>query len=345
MKRGITVAGNIMVDTIKQVDAYPRPGNLAAIREMDRSVGGVLGNTIVDLAILDPALRLNALGCVGDDENGEYCRRHLARHGIRTDGLRTLTGCATSFTDVILDLGTRQRTFFTYGGANDRFDDGCIDFGMLDADIFHLGYALLLKAMDAPDPEWGTVMSRTLARVRALGIKTSIDIVSEESTRTATVVGPCLPHCDYLIINEVEGAALTGIPARDADGVLLPGNMRRILSRLLELGVRELAVLHCPQGGFAMEATGGWHVLESCLLPAGTIVGTLGAGDAYCAGMLYGLHSGWSIADTMEFAEATAVACLQGSGGTTTMRDRDGIFALMKQLREWRTPSEDFANL
>ena len=50
-------------------------------------------------------------------------------------------------------------------------------------DIFHIGYILLLPALDQPDEEYGTKMARLLHRAQKAGLKTSID-VSNLTTHT-----------------------------------------------------------------------------------------------------------------------------------------------------------------
>lgn len=332
MRRGITIAGNIMVDAIKYVEGYPRQGMLASILGLDRSVGGVLGNTLVDLAKLDPTLRLKAMGRIGQDEAGAYARAHLEACGVDVSGLEVVPGESTSFTDVIQDRCTGQRTFFTFGGANDGLSYDTLDFDAIDTDIFHLGYALLLRGMDAPDAEYGTVMAKTLDRVQRMGIKTSMDVVSEDSPRAAGIVRSSLPYCDYFIANEEEAGTAAGIPARDADGRLRTERMRPILEKLFALGVGEIAMIHCPEGGFAMTAAGEYFETPSLRLPEGFIVSSVGAGDAFCAGALYGIYQGWDMPRCMELGNGAAAACLSGHGGTTNMRTVEGVCALMREL-------------
>ena len=62
-KNGIAVAGNMIVDVLYPIIGHPKPGELTTITEgISRSSGGALCNVIVDLAKLDPALPLTALG-------------------------------------------------------------------------------------------------------------------------------------------------------------------------------------------------------------------------------------------------------------------------------------------
>jgi hypothetical protein len=70
--------------------------------------------------------------------------------------------------------------------------------------IAQIGYILLLDAMDAADPEYGTVMARAFARFQEMGLKTTVDVVSEDSDRFTRLVTPALRYVDYLILNEFE---------------------------------------------------------------------------------------------------------------------------------------------
>ena len=103
---------------------------------------------------------------------------------------------------------------------------------------------------------------------------------------------PSLRYCDYLIVNEIEASGSAAYPSRDAAGRILPGNMEPICRALLEMGVRRLAAVHAPEGGWCMEKGGGFTFRPSLKLPPGFIKNTVGAGDAFCAGMLYALNRG-----------------------------------------------------
>ena len=50
MKRGITIAGNMLVDNVKRIPSYPGAGMLADIEDVCRAVGGCVPNTAIDLA-------------------------------------------------------------------------------------------------------------------------------------------------------------------------------------------------------------------------------------------------------------------------------------------------------
>jgi len=56
MQKGIAVAGSLIVDDIKYIEAYPGQQALTTITSMERSAGGLVSNCVIDLARLDPAL-------------------------------------------------------------------------------------------------------------------------------------------------------------------------------------------------------------------------------------------------------------------------------------------------
>jgi adenosylmethionine-8-amino-7-oxononanoate aminotransferase len=77
----------------------------------------------------------------------------------------------TSFTDVMSVFDNSvDRAFFFARGASAAFSFEHIDFDDIPADMFHIGYALLLDAFDAPDDEYGTVMAKALAKAREKGL-------------------------------------------------------------------------------------------------------------------------------------------------------------------------------
>lgn len=318
MERGIAVAGTTLVDVVKMIDAWPEKGMLVGIGEVSRAPGGIVPNVGIDLAVMDPALPVYGYGAVGDDENAAFLRAQLTRYGINADGLVTVPGEVTGFTDVMTIRSTGERTFFTKDGAGAVFapDDAFLDG--LRADILHIGYILLMKGLDEEDPDYGTRLARLLARAEERGIRTSIDVVSRANFREKVV--PALRQCSYAIMNEIEGCGALGITARDENGRLIPENVKKAMAGMLDLGVKEAVVIHCPEAGFLCRRGGDVTVLPSLMLPDGYIKGSVGAGDAFCAACLLGFYRGWEDERILAFASAAAAANLAAPDATGGMR-------------------------
>jgi sugar/nucleoside kinase (ribokinase family) len=325
LKKGIAVGGNIVVDYVKTIDSYPKQGNLSTIFTVSKAVGGALPNVLLDLAKMDSSIPLQAIGLVGNDEDGEQIIRNLKQYNINTELVKQDANIGTSFSDVMTVKSTGARTFFHYRGTNRLLDMEHFDFEKIEADLLHIGYALLLDSLDASDPEYGVVMARLLDKAQKSGLKTSLDVVSENSDRYSRIVPPSLKYCNYFIVNEVEASLTAGIPLRDEKDILLVENMPDVCSRLMDMGVNDLVVIHAPEGGYAMDRSRKYYQQESLKLPDGYIKGTVGAGDAFCAGILYSLYKEWDVNRALQTASAAAACCLSEMNATDGMRDIAGI--------------------
>lgn len=321
MEKGIAIAGTITADYYKIIDRYAEKGMLSNILRVDRGVGGCVTNTIVNLAKIDPSIPLYAFGGIGNDENGDYIIRVLKENGVNYEGIKRFEGELTAFTDAMIIETTGERTFFTAKGANKVFSYDDINFESIQTDIFHMGYALLMDPFDQEDKEYGTVMARTLARIQAKGIKTSIDLVSVDDERFTKIVLPSLPYCNYFIVNEIEAGKTAGISPYDSNGEIKKDRIRRIAEKVFEAGVKDLVVIHAPQGGWAMTSGGEFKHVPSLKLPNGYIKGSVGAGDAFCAGMLYSIYRGLSLVEALENANAAAACSLGEIDSTSGMKN------------------------
>lgn len=306
-RNGIISAGNWLVDFLKIIEVYPSPGNLVTIESVEKGLGGCAHNVLVDLARMRPGFPLYAGGCVGNDENGKYILSQVKEHGIDDTYMRTIDGVPTSYTDAMVERsGGRTRTFFHCRGANACLGLDQIEAMVTSAKIFHLGYLLLLDSLDRPDPEYGVVGARALKSLREMGYRTSVDLVSEQSDRFNKVVLPCLPYVDYLIINEIEASKCSGLTIRKDDGTLDWENLKESARILIGKGVRGQVSLHMPEGGFTRLANGEEYFAASKKVTPEQIVSCVGAGDAFCAGMLYAVHQGFEPKRALDFANMSA---------------------------------------
>jgi sugar/nucleoside kinase (ribokinase family) len=325
-RRGLLAGGNWLVDYVKVVDVYPQPEQLGNILSRCQGTGGAAYNVLVALARSGAPFPLYGAGLVGDDLPGRQILEHCRRLNIDTGCLRATAKAPTSFTDVMTEQDTGRRTFFHCRGANALWRGNDLDFDKINARLFHFGYFLLLDELDKPDPRFGTRAARLLAGAQKAGMKTSVDAASVESGRFSEIVSPALKHVDYCILNEIEAGKITGHKIRGPGGQLDPAALRDSAGALLRRGVCELVVIHFPEGALARGRDGGDVWQSSLKLPARYIAGTAGAGDAFCAGMLLGLHEGWDRRRCLRAGVCIATASL--SHPTTT----GGIQALPRSL-------------
>jgi len=331
-RRGLLAGGNWIIDQVKMIDVYPQPEQLANIRSQSEGTGGAPYNVLVDLARSGVPFPLFAAGLVGQDSLGDHILATCRPYKIDVRHLGTTPKAPTSYTDVMTELGHGRRTFFHARGANALWSGDDLDFKKIPVRIFHLGYLLLLDALDEPESRFGTKAARLLARAQAAGVKTSADVVSEDSDRFARIVNPALKHVDYCILNEIEAGKTTGFKIRQPEGRLDTVALRHAAGTLLQRGVRELVVVHFPEGAFALTRTGEDFWQPSLKLPAKYIAGTAGAGDAFCAGVLCGLHEGWDLQRCLLTGVCIAAASLADATCTAGVKSLNTSLALAKKF-------------
>ncbi|HSK69916.1 MAG TPA: carbohydrate kinase family protein, partial [Candidatus Limnocylindria bacterium] len=273
---------------------------------------------------------------VGNDEPGDWLEGLLRNAEVETCRLKRHPALGTSFTDVMSQHGL-ERTFFTYSGANAALGPENVPLDALRPGILHAGYILLLDAMDAPDAEYGTALARVLAGARERGIWTSVDAVSEQGERHKTKVPPALRHADFCVLNETEAEKTTGVPLRDAGGRLLWGNMEDACGALRAMGVHRWAVVHAPEGAFAVDGQGRFRRKPSLRLPPDAIAGKTGAGDAFAAGVLLGALREYDLEDALALgccASAARILRPGRGGGLRPVKELEGL----EREYGWRAP-------
>ncbi len=329
---GIAIAGNILTDNVKMVASYPEKGMLATIESESLAVGGCVPNTGIDIKKIDSKMVVKAIGRVGKDDKGKYVVGKMAEFGLDVSGVLTDTTAPTSYTDVITVKGTGERTFFHSRGANKNFCPEDVDLENLDVKMLHAGYLMLLDSFDKICEDGSTPMAGFLKKAQALGIKTSIDLVSESSGNFFKVTKAALPYCDYVIINEVESGNIVGVEPRDKDDNIIEENIKLIMEKLMAFGVREKVIVHCPEMGFCLDKSGKYTAVPSIKLPKGFIKGSVGAGDCFCAGTLYAIYNGYSDEQTLRFANVAAISCLSRADAISGVKDIEQLKILAKEL-------------
>ncbi len=320
-RAGVLCAGCLVIDVNKRVDHLPPPERIALIESESRDSGGPGFNLVVNLSRLGAPFPLELLGVIGDDDNGRLVLEVCRDAGIDAGTVRVAPGTVTSYTDVMIEPGGR-RTFFHQKGANALLAPEQFDFSSTRARIFHFGSPGLHDAMDRPRPG-GNGVSEVLTRARAAGLLTNLELVSLAPEVLRELAGPCLPHLDTIVVNELEAGALTRIDVDMPPGLDEGIDRRGAWSRaeaaaraLLDLGVARLAVVHFPAGCVAAARGGGLHRQGSVRVPPADVKSTNGAGDAFAAGVILGVHEGWPVERCLRLGVCVAAVSL-GSYSTS----------------------------
>jgi sugar/nucleoside kinase (ribokinase family) len=322
-RRGILCGASWCVDHNKLVDHWPDQETIAAVVSEERQGGGNGANASVDLVKLGAPFPVAAVGIVGDDDDGRFILGLCAAHGINARQMRVVAGVATAKTDVMTVRPTGKRTFFYHAGSHDAVTPAHFDFNATDAAILHLGLPGTMATMDGPwrsEPSgWVTV----LKAARAAGLKANLELCPVADAVNRGLTRPCLPFLDYLIINDAEAGAVTDTATVTA-GATDFAACEKAAAAILADSAAELVVVHFPSGAIAVARDGTVAQKPSVRAPRDAVKGSNGAGDAFAAGMLIGLHEGWPLDRSLALANASAAASLRSittNGAVENWRD------------------------
>ena len=220
-----------------------------------------------------------------------------------------------------MSVAGQSRTFFYQGGANDTltiddFPEGT--FKGTKARIFYLGYLTLLRDLDQLIDDKRTNAAEVLKRAQNAGLVTCVDLVSIHHLEFSKIVQSAAPFVDFLIANEIEAAQATDTKA-DVETLTNVKTLVQMAHKILDLGVRKAVVIHCVERVVWVDENREVFIVEIEPLRPDEIASNLGAGDAFCAGLLYGIHENRGPERAMQLGNAAAQASLKGLTATSAI--------------------------
>lgn len=309
-RRGIVTGGTWCVDNNRLVSYWPEEDGIVEILSQELAGGGSGCNLAVDIRHLDPNMPVETIAIVGDDEGGRFLRGIAEEAGIDHRQMHVDGSLPTQFTDAYASAATHRRTHLFAKAVAAALTPDHFDLAATTGRILHLGLPGFHKQLDGVwedgDNGWVTI----LKKARAAGLKTNIELASLEPRILADTVMPCLDHLDYVVVNDTEIGALAGLPTV-SHGVTDADLCEAAARKVLDGGAMELVVVHWPKLAIAVTRDGTVARKTSCAIPPDLVIGANGAGDAFAAGMIYGVHEDWPLEKSLALAHATAACSLR----------------------------------
>lgn len=293
----VAVVGSLNMDLVARAPRLPRPGETLAGHAFAQVAGGKGGNQAVAAARLGAQVAM--IGCVGGDANGAALRAGLEAEGIDCRALATSRTAPTGVALIVVDDGS-QNAIVIVAGSNAEVTAAAIEdsVGVLAA-----ADVVICQLETPPD-----AVHAALAAARRLG-KTAI-------LNPAPASGPLPPEwlalVDYLIPNELEAAALTGLPVGS------PEEAAQAARALRQAGARNVLVTLGAQGVYAALESGATH-FEA---PRVHAVDTTAAGDTFIGGFAAQLAEGAPPEAAVRFAQRAAAVSVTRSGARPSIPTR-----------------------
>ena len=262
------------------------------ISDMRREWGGCAGNIAYNLRALGGAPVV--MGTLGSD--GAHYRERLADLGIAIDGVRVIDDAYTAQAFIITDHDDNQITAF-HPGAMNRSHVNRI------GDVADIGLGIV-----SPDGKDG--MQQHTEQFAALDIPFVFDPGQGLPLFTGDELSEMIERASYLTVNDYEAKLLS-----ERTGWSIADIADRVEGLVVTMG-GEGSIIHAGGATYAIPA----------VRPA-AIVDPTGCGDAYRAGLLYGIAHGWDWQATGNLASVMGSLKIASRGGQNHVIDRDAIAA------------------
>jgi sugar/nucleoside kinase (ribokinase family) len=299
----VLVAGEINPDLILSGDVEPAFGQVEKV--VDSAVLTVGSSSVIfACGAARLGLRVAFIGKCGDDLFGRFMLEEMRKRAVDTSPVIVDPLLSTGLT-VILNKGD-DRAMLTFPGAIGALRADEIPNDLLRrARHLHVASYFLQDALRPGLPG-------LFRRARALGLTTSLD-TNYDPTERWEGLDQLLPLTDVFLPNATEACALTGVP-----------DVEEAAARLARI-VRVVAVKLGAEGALGVQ---GEQMARVPSLPV-AVVDTVGAGDNFDAGFLYGYLHGWPLERALRLGTVCGALSTRAAGGVAGQPTLDEVLTYL----------------
>ncbi|OAJ70353.1 sugar kinase [Methylobacillus sp. MM3] len=262
------------------------------VPEMRREFGGTAGNIAYNLNLLggNPLI----MATVGDDF-GPYAER-LKTMGIKANHVRHISGSYTAQAFITTDLADNQITAFHPGAMNNSHENSVKD--TQDVSL----------AIIAPDGREG--MFQHARELHEAGIPFMFDPGQGLPMFNGQELMHFLGMADYLAVNDYEAQMM-----QEKTGQSMTSLAQQVKALIVTRGA-EGSIIYAEGQRFDIPC-----------VEADAVLDPTGCGDAYRAGLVYGIQQGWDWQRTGQLAAVMGSIKIASRGGQNHVPSKDDIAA------------------
>lgn len=317
----ILVLGDIIVDVVGRVKAWPKPGDDCWASRLELHCGGVAANCA--LALANWGARARLLGCVGRDVFADFLLEALGKSRVDARWVQRTSAAMTGllYVNVTPD---GQRTFFGSRGANGLVRQvpprSAFYSGATGASL--VGYNFL-------DPATEKAARQIIKTIHSRGGWVSLDAGQGPCDKIPDKLLELCRQIDVLFVGHEEAAALTGTNDETKAYMLLAKTGVRHI--VLKTGKRG-CVVGDPNGQGSIAGTHSAHLRRIPSFPV-RVVDSTGAGDAFVAAYLYARGRGWSDIEAALLANAAGAVTASVVGAGEKLPTPRDVLRLLRSTR------------
>jgi ribokinase len=283
--------GALNVDRLFKVNRIASEEEESVVVDCKEACGGSAANTMVALARLNCEVAF--IGKVGPDRQGRMLLEDFCKEGVNTAGVilskRGRSGTVMGFVD---EKG--RRALYIDSGVNDK-----IDFKELNTEpIFQARFLHLTSFVG----EKSLQTQKELLKILPENVLVSFDPGVLYARRGLKKLEPIVKRTFAMMPNAVELELLTGTT-----------DCCKGAEFLLAEGIKIVAVKLGSEGCYVTDGRES-HFIDPY---KAKVADTTGAGDAFCAGFLYGLIKGKRLFDCGKIGNFVASKCIMKVGART----------------------------
>jgi len=308
-KSGIVVVGSSNTDLIVRVPRLPRPGETVLGDDFVTAGGGKGANQAVAARRLGAPVTFVAR--LGKDVFGEASLARFDAEGINTHDIGRDDEAPSGVALIYVGEGG-ENMIAVAPGANARLS---VDDVRRAQPAIARSQALIVQ-LEIPL----ATVREGLSLARAAGART---ILNPAPAPAAPLPDDLYPLVDILNPNRSEAEVLSGLSVSDFSSAERAGRA------LLERGVGAVVITLGRQGALVVSPLG------SQAIPAYPVraIDTVGAGDAFTAGLAVALASGASLTDAARYGNAVAALATTRSGAQPSLPTQTEVQAFLDASR------------
>jgi sugar/nucleoside kinase (ribokinase family) len=286
----ILVAGEINPDLILDGDVVPTFGQVEKL--VDSAVLTIgSSSAIFACGAARLGLKVAFVGVCGADIFGRFMLDEMSKRGVDTSAVRVDPDRQTGLSVILSKVNDRAILTYTGSSADLRAEDVTDDLLRLSRHL-HVASYFIQTALQPSLPD-------LFRRARRLGLTISLDTNWDPSGQWRGV-GELLSLSDVFLPNENEAIAIS--------------QARTVGQALKRLG-QQIGTVAMKRGAKGALACRGEQSVTACAL-SGDLVDTVGAGDTFDAGFVYGLLNGWVLERSLWLAAVCGSLSTRAAGGT-----------------------------